>query len=194
MHEPSGVDATTFNRFYKQGWDLSRGELLVDPEPSLTRPGWWARRRLRRAIGAFRKALAIFPESWQSLWALGKIHQRLGAHQEAFDYFAKAHSIDPGQVDVAREAGIAAIDIGRPVEAVMYTRAALTQVPNDPGLISNLAVAQLISGDSAMALESIKTARRLAPNDPISQAVEIRVQDTIAGRRPMPRTIKDLLA
>src|SRR5262245_51219912 len=122
------------NRVYDLGWSLAKDLLLLDGDDPARRPGWFARRRLRRAIECFEAALRIAPEGWQSIWAIGKIHQRLGETAEALGCFARAHQLKPDQPDVAREAGIAATDLGDGPRAVQFSRAAVALAPNDPGL------------------------------------------------------------
>jgi tetratricopeptide (TPR) repeat protein len=187
----SSKEAATFNRLYKRGWDLSRGELLLDPRPHRTKPGWFARRRLRRAIESFKQALAIHPQSWQSLWALGKIHQRLGASRDALECFARAHSLNPTHADVAGEAAITAMEIGSLPEALTYARAAVEQAPNHAGHLSNLALALLLHGENGAALQTIRSARQLAPFDSTAETVEARIEDVIAGKRAPPQQIRD---
>ena len=82
---------------YQRGWALVEGELLIGGAGAMRKPGILARRRLRDAIGCFETALSLNPAGWQSLWALGKIHQRLGELPKALECFTRAHEIDPSQ-------------------------------------------------------------------------------------------------
>lgn len=171
---------------YQRGWALVEGELLIGG-PGRVRPlGLRARRQLREAIGCFKTALKINPEGWQALWALGKIQQRLGKPKKALEFFAKAHEIDPSQPDVAREAGITATDLGDGPAAVRYTRAAIAAKPDDPGLVSNLALAYLIGGNLDRARTAAAEAASRAPDDPITKAVRDMVEDVAQGKRPRP--------
>jgi hypothetical protein len=52
------------------------------------------------------------------MWALGRIEQRRGNPAAALAWFEKAHRIQPDQPDVAREASLAALDIGLSEKAV----------------------------------------------------------------------------
>jgi len=179
-------------RVYDKGWSLIQGELLLaDANPS-GKPGWFARRRLREAITCFEAALKITPESWQSLWALGKIHQRLGEVPEALNCFAQAHQLNPSQPDVAREAGIAASDIGDGPAAVRFSKAAIAAKPDDPGLVSNLALAFLINGEIENAQAAAAEATSRAPNDPIAKSVRSIVDEVAQGRRSRPKTVREL--
>ena len=181
-----------YDRVSRRGWALLKGELLLaGPGPS-PKPGWFLRRRLRAAMTCFEAALRIAPDSWQSLWAMGKIHQRLGETPEAFGCFRRAHQLAPSQPDVAREAGIAASDLGDGPAAVQFTKAAIAAKPEDPGLVANLAIAHLINGEVEQAQLVAAEATSRAPNDPVSRAVRHLVNEVAEGRRPRPRTMRDL--
>jgi tetratricopeptide (TPR) repeat protein len=181
-----------FNRLYEKGWALTKGELLLsDGDPSI-KPGWFARRKLRQALSCFEAALRIVPESWQALWGMGKIHQRLGEVPEALGCFSRAHDLSPSQPDVAREAGIAACDIGDGPSAIRFTKAAIAAKPDDAGLVSNLALAYLIAGDLGQAQRAAAEAASRAPGDSVSQTVRQIIDDVAQGRRPRPRTVREL--
>ena len=184
--------AREHDRVYQLGWSLTKGLLLLDGDDPSRRPGWFARRRLRRALGCFEAALQIFPDGWQSLWAMGKIHQRLGESAESLGCLARAYQLKPDQPGVAREAGIAATELGDGPRAVQFTRAAIALVPDDPGLVSNLALALLINRqvEEARAVAADAVAR--APADPIAKTVRRLIEDVAAGRRPQPRSGREL--
>jgi tetratricopeptide (TPR) repeat protein len=180
------------NRHYQQGWALIQGDLLLAGSRARGRPGWSARRRLTKAIGCFEAALAINPEGWPSLWALGKIRQRLGRKAEALEAFARAHELAPAQPDVAREAGIAAAEVGDGAAAVRFVEAAIAASPADGGLESNLALARLLCGDVVGAREAVERAAALLPDDAIVHKVRRVVDDVADGRRPQPRTLDEI--
>ncbi len=186
-------EAREYNRVYQLGWSLTRGLLLLDGNNPPRRPGWFSRRRLRRATECFEAALRIAPEGWQALWALGKVHQRLGETAEALNCFARAHQIKPDQPDVAREAGIAATELGDGPRAVLFSRAAIASAPNDPGLVSNLALALLINGQTQEAQTVAADAVARAPSDPIAKTVKAVADEVASGTRPRPRSTKEIV-
>ena len=65
----------------------------------------------------------------------------LGEQSEAFRWFSVAHEVNRSQADVAREASISAMELGRSDDAVSFARAAAECRPSDSGLLSNLAIA-----------------------------------------------------
>src|SRR5205823_1792956 len=129
------------------------------------------RRRLDEAISLFDEVVRINPKNWAALWLLGKVYQRLGEYEKGLAAFARSHEIRPDQPDVAREASIAAMDLGRPEEAVVYCEQALRAEPDDPGLRANLALALLFSGKPQEAHAVAEEALRRNPADEISARI-----------------------
>ncbi len=180
------AEVNQHNALTARGWALTKGRLLLHGAPS-EGLGWFSPWQLRRAIRCFENALAINSEGWSSMWALGKIHQRLGDQTAAFDWFAKAHAINPDQPDVAREASIAALDIGRVAEALALCRAALASKPGDSGLVCNLALAHCLAGQDEDAEKCAAEATGSDPSDEISANVLAFVRDVGSGRKRGPR-------
>lgn len=180
------------NRHYQEGWALIRDDIFLAGSRASGPPGWRVRRRLTRAIGCFEAALAVNPEGWPSLWALGKIQQRLGRKAEALEAFTRAHALAPEQPDVAREAGIAAAEVGDGAAAVRFVEAAIAARPADGGLLSNLALARLLCGDVVGAREAVDRAAALLPEDAIVHKVRRVVEDVAGGRRSQPRTLDEI--
>jgi len=94
VREFTEAEGREHDRHYQEGWKLIRGDILLAGSRASGAPGWFARRRLAKAIVCFEAALAIHPDGWQSLWALGKIHQRLGTADLALQCFARAHALN----------------------------------------------------------------------------------------------------
>jgi tetratricopeptide (TPR) repeat protein len=187
---PAEVDR--HNALTARGWALTERRLMLHGKALSRRPGWYTRRQLRRAIRCFEQALAIHPEGWSSMWALGKIYQRLGDQATAFDWFARAVAIKPDQPDVAREAGIAALDIGRVEEALALCRAAVEFRPDDPGLVCNLALAHCLAGQDVEAQRCAAAAAGRDPSDVISANVLGFVRDVASGKRPRPKRLSEV--
>jgi len=183
------AEADRHNAITAKGWALTDGRLLLQSQQPSERLGWCTRWKLRRAARCFERALEINPDGWSSMWALGKIHQRLGDQTLAFAWFAKAHAFKPDQPDVAREAGIAALDIGRVEDALALCRAAVVLSPGDPGLLANLALAYCLAGEDAEAERCAAEAVYRNRNDCVSATVLGFVRDVASEVRERPKSL-----
>ena len=191
MQEFTPAETDRHNALTAQGWALTKGRLVLHGAEPSGPPGWYSRWQLNRAIRCFERALAINPDGWSSMWALGKIHQRLGDQEAALGWFAKAHTLKPEQPDVAREAGIAALDLGRASEALALCRAAVACSPDDPGLVCNLALAHCLAGDDAEAARCVAEAAERDPTDTVTANVQHFIGEVAAGRRVRPRSLQE---
>ncbi len=185
------VEAEHHNTLVERAWQLAKSQMIVEGKEPAQPPGWFARRKLKEAVRCFEQALQINPQGWSSMWGLGKIRQRLGEHQAALNWFARAHEINPTQPDVAREAGLAALDCGEPALAVKFCSAAVDNQPENAGLIANLALAHLFNGDDKYAIECAERSAQLAPADDISRTVLEFVREVADGRRERPKRLVD---
>jgi Flp pilus assembly protein TadD len=140
----------------------------------------------------FGEVVQINPANWPAMWLLGKVCQRLGDYESGLGWFTRAHRVNPDQADVAREAAIAAMDTGKPEEAVRFCRRALEVEPDDAGLRSNLAVALLFSGKPADAQTPAREAIRRDPTDTITAGIARIIEEVLSGARPCPRHVRDL--
>lgn len=126
------------------------------------------------------------------MWQLGKIYQRLGQHDEASLWFDRAFEVNPTQPDVAREAGLAALEAGRYRDGACLFLVAIQSSPGDGGLRANLALAYLLDSRREDALREAELAAKQDPSDAVSANVLRLVRNVQAGRRPQPRSAADL--
>ena len=110
MNEQQRVE---HNRAFEEAAALVKDEIPLHERPAMPEPGWWLRRKLNRAISLFERVLALNPDNWSAMWLVGKVHQRLGDFATALSWFERSYQINPSQPDVAREAAMCAMDIGR---------------------------------------------------------------------------------
>src|SRR5580765_7008207 len=66
------------NRAFEEASALVKDEIPLHERPAMPGPGWWLRRKLKRAISLFESVLALNPDNWSAMWLVGKVHQRLG--------------------------------------------------------------------------------------------------------------------
>jgi Flp pilus assembly protein TadD len=185
----SDEDIELHDRLYAKAWALIEGEVHLQGRSPLGKPGWRARRKLNEAISLFEETVRINPGNWNSMWALGKICQRLSDDSSAFNWFAQAHKIVPDNSDVLREATLCAMTLGNGGAAVELATSAVRLNPNDPGLISNLALALLLDGQVEEAGEQIRKVVRANQNERIARSVQQLIEDVKLGKVPPPRTL-----
>lgn len=184
--------ARRFTYFYETAWKLIQSLILIHGDAAHGRAGWLARRRLKRALSLFDQALQIHPNSWQSLWGVGKIHQRLGNPRSAYEAFRAALEVNAGQADVAREAALVALELGESSAAVELTRKAIESNPGDPGLVCNLALALLLDEQPEAAMIHAEEALQQEPSDTITVMVHVIIKEVLAGVRPCPTSMAEL--
>ncbi len=180
------------NRLYSDALKASMNEIPLADRPHMPAPGWLTAYKLRRAIALFKRALQINPQNWNAMWFIGKLEQRLRNWEEAFDYHVRAYQINPTQPDVAREASLSAMALGRTDEAIRIAHAASSLQPSNAGLSANLALAYLLAGRVSDAHVAIDQALSQDPNDAVSETLEAMIRHFESYGRVPPNTTSKL--
>ena len=192
MREFTPAQADRHNALVRKGWALVEGRLILQGKEPKGPPSWFSRLQLNRAIWCFDKALTINPEGWSSMWALGKIYQRLGDQESALRWLLRAHTIHPDQLDVAREASLAALDLGRREQALKLCEHAVKLMPQDPGLVCNLALAHCLAGNDGEAIRHVNEAALRDPSDPVTAIVKHFITQVAAGELKRPKDLREV--
>jgi Flp pilus assembly protein TadD len=108
--------------------------------------------------------------------------------------FEGAYQINPSQPDIAREASVCAMELGRHDAAITFAHRAIQIEPANPGLHANLALAYLLAGHISDAQTSIERALSADPKDAISQTIQAMTQHFAVNGRTPPTTTPALLA
>lgn len=174
-----------FNDLFAEAGNLLEGVLIVHGQP-VRKPGFWKRRKARKAIRLYRECLKIDPNHWQTLWLMGKGYQALGENSWAFSCFSKAVELEDENPDVPREASISAMNCGEVDASVKYSAEALRRKPGDAGLMSNHALNLLVKGDDNEAEKWIGKAIETDPKDPVNQHIQLLIQEVREGVRSRP--------
>lgn len=177
---------------YKKAWSLIADEMRLEGNARARKIGFFTRRKLNKAIALFEQTIQIKPDNWASMWALGKIYDRFGNDATAFEWFTKAHRIEPNNSDVVREAALSALNLGKSKEAIELTEAAIFLKPEDSGLVANLALALLFNGRFDEAKEKAADAVEANPNDNISKDLLTLIEQVISGKRAQPKSVREL--
>jgi Flp pilus assembly protein TadD len=160
-------------RLFEAAGALVEKELIWHERQGAAKPGWFARGRLHKALRMFERVVELMPESWNSMWLAGKTTQRLGDVEKGFWWMERAYHANAEQVDVAREASMMAMDLGRSDAAIGYAHRATQLEKDDAGLEANLALAYLLAGKLELAQAAIGKSLALDGNDAISKIAEM---------------------
>jgi Flp pilus assembly protein TadD len=125
---------------------------------------------------------------------MGKVHQRSNDRATALSWFERAYQINPSQPEVAREASMCAMELGRQDAAIRFAHRAAQIEPANPGLHANLALAYLLAGRVSDAQASAERALSGAPTDKITQDVRAITLHFAANGRTPPSTTPALLS
>jgi tetratricopeptide (TPR) repeat protein len=180
------------DRIYREAWAVVNPLMELHDRPRPPELTSEQEQELRRGIGLFGRVVQMNPRNWAAIWATGKAFQRLGQFEDALACFSRAHHINPGHPDVSREAAIAAMELARPGEAIPFCLRAIDANPNDPGLLANLALATLFTGDAKGAARLSSEALQRAPNDEITRRILELCREVIAGTRACPGHARDI--
>jgi Flp pilus assembly protein TadD len=183
--------ASEHDRLYLAATALLKRDNIVTLTPPVSL-NWFVRRRVGKAIRLLNQVVELNPSNWAALWVTGKAYQALGDNQLALESFSRSRLLNESHPDVAREAGISAMECGRPQLAIEFTRAALKLNPDDPGLQANLGLAHLFAQEPQAARTVIDAALSKDPNDKITQAISRLVDDVLRGKRACPTRRADV--
>ena len=148
---------------------------------------------MRRVVEMLQVVCERRPESWSAHWLLGKAWHAIGDSERAYRSLTRAFELEREDSAVTRELAGICLELGKSSEAVAAAEAAVSQVPDDPELQSNLALAYLFDTRWNEAAKAAKAAVQNNPEDPINQAVAELIEDVRNSRRPQPRRLADLM-
>ncbi len=189
----TSTQVTEHNRVFEQAARLVKGEIPLHDRQYMPKPGWWARRKLQRALSLFARVLELQPGDWRAMWWVGMIHKRFRDYSTALLWLERAFQVSSYQPDVAREACSCALELGRHEVAISFADRGVQVKPDDAGLRSNLALALLIAGRVAEAMTEIEQAIAQDPSDQVSLRVRRTIKRFIASKEKPPSTLRALM-
>lgn len=178
------------NDYYQKGVDYIYPHILVGDKQPTVNPS--VRNQIDSGMVFLDAVTKIKPENYSAFWIKGKGYEVLGEHQKAYKAFSKAYNINKENEDVARELAKQCLELGLGTEAVQVSKHAVSLLPNDHGLLGNLALAYLIQGDLEKAQQTIDTALIVLSTDPINMQLKHIIEETIAGKRERPTKFDEL--
>lgn len=180
------------NRTFEEAAALVKDEILLHERPRMVKPGWFLRRRLKRALALFGRVLELKPENWSAMWLVAKVHQRLGDTDIAFSWLEKAYQVNSSQSDIAREASMMAMDLGKEDAAIVFAHRGTQIEPENAGLHANLALAYLQANQLPEAKKCVDRALEVEPNDTISQTIREMILHFADRKETPPSTTRGL--
>ena len=185
------VERLKYDKMYKEVTTFALKEIQLH-DRKVSRAGWWLRLKLRRAARKLEHVVQAYPDGYSSMWFLGKIYERLNDPERYFSWMARSYEANPSQPDVAREASMAAMNLGRTDDAVAYAFRAAQVGQQHAGLQANLALAYLLAGKFKLAKEAIGKSLESAPNDKVSRTLSDMIVHFAASGMEPPRTTRAL--
>jgi len=176
----------TFNSNFEEGNRLSEGIIIIKGRAE-SKLNFWNKRKAKKAIKHYKECLNLIPNHWQTNWLIAKVYQALSESKKVLNRFEIAVQIEKNNPDLPREASISAMDSGYVDLAVKYSQEALNRAPNDSGLYCNHAVNLMVLGNDNEAINYIKKAIEMEPNDEINKYAFSLINDVANGQKKRPK-------
>lgn len=175
-----------FSRAFETVWRLRR-------EPGTPAKSGDDASALEQPIADLQSLVAKHPDVAKPALALGMAWFAIGKADAARRQLDRAAELDPENTITLKELGGICLHQGDFETAVRVAARAVAVKPDDPELLGNLAVSQLLAGDGPKARQSITHALKLDPGDTINRNIEGIIGDVVDGRRENPRTLLELM-
>ena len=192
VKEAPVTNVVQHNDYVKQANNLLTPYMRIQGVPEKSVRSDRAQKEIRRGVALLAEVVAYNPTNWSSWWVMGKGYQSLGEAAQACEAFGKSYSLRPENPDVAREFMFECLEIGRFNDAVSAAEHAVNISAKDAGLYANLALAYTMAGRISDAQIAIRKALELDPKDSISITLSGVVDEIKLGKRPQPRTLREL--
>ena len=119
-----------------------------------------------QAVAMLEQAMIARPGDKALMAGYGRALADNGNFQQALEVLGRAHSPDDPDWRILSAQGAVLDQLGRSEEARQYYASALRIVPDEPSVLSNLALSYLLSKDLAKAEESLRRANSRPDADP----------------------------
>lgn len=121
--------------------------------------------RTVQALSVMRQVAIVYPKDQEVLAAYGKALANAGYLEEALDAVDRSQGPDmPDWRLISNKASILA-QMGKYSEALVEYKRALELAPNEPSIISNMAMSYLLTGDLQMAEKELRYAAKMVGAD-----------------------------
>lgn len=148
---------------------------------------------LQQPIANLQSLVAKHPDVAKPALALGMAWFAIGKTDAARRQLERAVELDPENTIALKELGGLCLHEGKFERAVEIAARAVAAKLDDPELLGNLAVSQLLEGDGAKAKQTISYALKVDPGDSINRNIQQIIDDVMNNRREHPRTLLELM-
>lgn len=177
----------TFSRAFQAIWELRR-------EPGTPARAGKDAATLEQPIAELQSLVAKYPDLAKPSLGLGMAWFAVGKVDAARRQLRRAAQLDPKDTIALKELGGVCLDQGDFDSAVQSATKAVAIRPDDPELLGNLAVSQLLAGDAAKANQTIQHALKFDPNDTINRNIQGVIGDVASGRCDHPKSLRELMS
>lgn len=178
-----------FNKYYEKGCALQKGIILLDGY-SPKSLGFFEKIRAKKALKSFETALEIYPESWQSLFFIGKIYQRMREYQKSLSFIEKAMTYEKENHVLFQEASLVAMHLNQIEKSIEFSEISIKISPENFALLGNHAMNLLVAKKNDEAKQVIEKALLINPNDTYNQRIQKKIENVILKKEKRP-TFKD---
>ncbi len=175
-----------FRRTFDTVWKLHR-------EPGTAALDDVTAKALSQPIAELQSLIAKHPDAANVHLALGMAWFSIGELVAARRHCKRASQLDPTNTVILKELGGVCIEQGDFAGAVAAGTKAVAVSPDNPELLGNLSVGQLLAGDAQKAKQTIVHALSLEPSDPINRNIQYIIEEVIRGRRKIPSTLIEMM-
>ncbi len=181
-----------FNSLYSRGSGLQRDIVILDGR-QFKKPNIFAKRKLNESIKSFKRALDIYPSSYQSMLFIGKAYQALGDLDSALLWFIKALSIEPNNPIIAKEAGGCAGHLGKHEIAIQIMKEPARIYKTDAILQCNIGLSFLFTGKISEAKNSFIEVKNQEPDNRMNNKILALVELISNNNIDCPKTEAELI-
>jgi Flp pilus assembly protein TadD len=185
------VESSEYTALFQRGAALIEGSIHLDGR-QLSDPGFFEKRRLKKARPFFEQAFQADPLNAAPLFLLGKIEERLGNGAGNIEWLRRANDVEPNNPLVALELGAALGRRGMYQESLRVLGNAATRNPSDPRIHCNLGLSLLMAGEAEGAVHAFEHTTSLEPDVATNHKLLAYAIEVAAGRKAVPSSERDI--
>jgi tetratricopeptide (TPR) repeat protein len=185
-------DEARYMELFTAGCKLAEGLLRLDKQ-DLPHLGFFAKRRLKKAISHFESAAVESPDNAAPFLMLAKVEQRFGNNVKSLEWLQKAWALEPGNLILIVELSGALGLVGQHHEAILVLLEGIKYYPDEPRIHFNLGLSYLLDGQLGAAIEVLAKTVELEPDYDLNSKILRYAKAVEAGLKPLPKHQGDIV-